>query len=164
MHNKGAKGMADNCRRHTRWMVPALLDQEPFNGYMRRPSIAGGFARCCKTGGGDKMEKYIALLRGINVGGKRPVPMAALKALFEGNGYAGVSTYVQSGNVIFCILEVLTLTCTPTGIPRRGPRFTVKGEPAPSGNPRRIALTGIRCSIYGAVKKQQRRVIFTAVY
>lgn len=47
------------------------------------------------------MEKYIALLRGINVGGNRPVPMPALKALFEENGFAGVSTYIQSGNVIF---------------------------------------------------------------
>jgi uncharacterized protein (DUF1697 family) len=47
------------------------------------------------------MEKYIALLRGINVGGNRPVPMSALKALFEENGFADVSTYIQSGNVIF---------------------------------------------------------------
>ena len=47
------------------------------------------------------MEKYIALLRGINVGGNRPVPMAELKALFEENGFKDVSTYIQSGNVIF---------------------------------------------------------------
>jgi len=47
------------------------------------------------------MEKYIALLRGINVGGNRLVPMAALKALFEENGFENVTTYIQSGNVIF---------------------------------------------------------------
>jgi uncharacterized protein (DUF1697 family) len=47
------------------------------------------------------MERYIALLRGINVGGNRPVPMPALKALFEENGLENVSTYIQSGNVIF---------------------------------------------------------------
>ena len=44
------------------------------------------------------MEKYIALLRGINVGGNRPVPMAALKSLFEENGFENVSTYIQSGS------------------------------------------------------------------
>ena len=47
------------------------------------------------------METYIALLRGINVGGSRPVSMAELKALFEENGFENVSTYIQSGNVIF---------------------------------------------------------------
>jgi uncharacterized protein (DUF1697 family) len=47
------------------------------------------------------METYIALLRGINVGGNRLVPMAALKALFQEIGFEDVSTYIQSGNVIF---------------------------------------------------------------
>ena len=47
------------------------------------------------------METYIALLRGINVGGNRPVSMAELKALFEESGFENVSTYIQSGNVIF---------------------------------------------------------------
>jgi len=47
------------------------------------------------------METYIALLRGINVGGSRPVSMAELKALFEENGFDNVSTYIQIGNVIF---------------------------------------------------------------
>ena len=47
------------------------------------------------------MEGYLALLRGINVGGKNLIKMAALKACFEGMGLAGVRTYIQSGNVIF---------------------------------------------------------------
>lgn len=45
--------------------------------------------------------KYIALLRGINVGGNRKVEMKKLKALFESLGYNNVSTYINSGNVIF---------------------------------------------------------------
>jgi uncharacterized protein (DUF1697 family) len=44
---------------------------------------------------------YLALLRGINVGGKNKVVMAALKACFEELGYANVRTYIASGNVIF---------------------------------------------------------------
>ena len=44
---------------------------------------------------------YVALLRGINVGGKNIVRMADLRAAFEDSGYTAVSTYIQSGNVLF---------------------------------------------------------------
>jgi len=47
-----------------------------------------------------KLTPYLVLLRGINVGGKNKVPMAALKELLEGMGYSNVSTYIASGNVI----------------------------------------------------------------
>ena len=47
------------------------------------------------------MTSYVALLRGINVGGKNPIKMPALKACFEVNGFENVSTYIQSGNVLF---------------------------------------------------------------
>ncbi len=45
--------------------------------------------------------KYIALLRGVNVGGNRKVEMKKLRNLFESLGYANVITYLNSGNVIF---------------------------------------------------------------
>ena len=51
------------------------------------------------------MTRYVALLRGINVGGKNLIPMPALKAAFEDAGYAAVSTYIQSGNVLFDATE-----------------------------------------------------------
>jgi uncharacterized protein (DUF1697 family) len=44
---------------------------------------------------------YIALLRGINVGGKNKIKMADLKSMFEGTGMCRVKTYIQSGNVLF---------------------------------------------------------------
>lgn len=47
------------------------------------------------------MKTYIALLRGINVGGHNKILMADLKALFESLGYKDVKTYIQSGNVVF---------------------------------------------------------------
>ncbi len=47
------------------------------------------------------MAKYIALLRGINVGGKNSISMKDLKAAFEENGFANVTTYINSGNVLF---------------------------------------------------------------
>jgi uncharacterized protein (DUF1697 family) len=45
--------------------------------------------------------RYISILRGINVGGNRKIPMADLKSLFGKIGFANVQTYIQSGNVIF---------------------------------------------------------------
>lgn len=45
--------------------------------------------------------KYVALLRGINVGGNHKVAMKQLKAVFEKAGMENVSTYINSGNVIF---------------------------------------------------------------
>jgi uncharacterized protein (DUF1697 family) len=47
------------------------------------------------------MARQIALLRGINVGGRRKVPMAGLRELMSELGYEDVRTYVQSGNVVF---------------------------------------------------------------
>ncbi|AHF08984.1 MULTISPECIES: DUF1697 domain-containing protein [Dehalobacter] len=45
--------------------------------------------------------KYIALLRGINVGGKNKVSMHDLKNCFENAGFLNTRTYINSGNVIF---------------------------------------------------------------
>ena len=47
------------------------------------------------------MTTYVALLRGINVGGNNKVPMADLRAMCLGLGYDNVETYIQSGNVVF---------------------------------------------------------------
>ncbi|MFI5240144.1 MAG: DUF1697 domain-containing protein [Candidatus Saccharimonadia bacterium] len=46
------------------------------------------------------MKYYVVLLRGINVGGKNIIPMAALKSFLEDLGFKNVSTYIASGNVI----------------------------------------------------------------
>src|SRR5579859_888273 len=45
--------------------------------------------------------KYVALLRGINVGGKNRLPMKDLAAMFVAAGCHDVRTYIQSGNVLF---------------------------------------------------------------
>ncbi|MEU8772552.1 DUF1697 domain-containing protein [Streptomyces sp. NPDC048606] len=44
---------------------------------------------------------YAALLRGINVGGNKKVPMAELRTVLEGLGHRDVKTYLQSGNAVF---------------------------------------------------------------
>ncbi len=48
-----------------------------------------------------KSEKYLALLRGINVGGNNIIKMATLRTCFEEMRFDNVRTYIQSGNVIF---------------------------------------------------------------
>lgn len=50
---------------------------------------------------GDTMTLYIALLRGINVGGNNKIKMAELKAALGELGLARVQTYIQSGNLLF---------------------------------------------------------------
>jgi uncharacterized protein (DUF1697 family) len=47
------------------------------------------------------MVTHVALLRGINVGGRNKVAMADLRAAVASLGHADVSTYIQSGNVLF---------------------------------------------------------------
>lgn len=50
---------------------------------------------------GGGMKTYIALLRGINVGGKGTLPMKELVAMIESLGCRNVRTYIQSGNAVF---------------------------------------------------------------
>jgi uncharacterized protein (DUF1697 family) len=47
------------------------------------------------------MPIYIAMLRGINIGPHKRMKMEKLRAACEGLGFAGVKTYIQSGNAVF---------------------------------------------------------------
>lgn len=60
------------------------------------------------------MSKYLALLRGINVGGNNIIKMAGLQKTFEEMRFAAVKTYIQSGNVIFSADEKDKTTLTQT--------------------------------------------------
>lgn len=51
------------------------------------------------------MQRYVALLRGINVGGNNKVEMKKLKKVFEDLRYTDVLTYINSGNIIFSTQE-----------------------------------------------------------
>ena len=44
---------------------------------------------------------FVALLRGVNVGGKNMINMSSLKTSFEQLGFKDVSTYINSGNILF---------------------------------------------------------------
>lgn len=94
----------------------------------------------------------MALLRGINVGGRNKIAMADLRAAFGEAGYSSVATYIQSGNVLFgsptaadrieaeVEAEVEAVLEARFGIPlvvvvrsHRGLRQVVEGAPAPFG-------------------------------
>ena len=54
------------------------------------------------------MTVYVAMLRGINVGGQKIIRMEKLRASFETLGFQKVRTYVQSGNVVFEATKALS--------------------------------------------------------
>lgn len=54
----------------------------------------------------NNMDTYIVLLKGINVGGHKKVPMADLRELLTKSGFLDVKTYIQSGNVILKSSEI----------------------------------------------------------
>ena len=51
------------------------------------------------------VAQYVALLRGVNVGGNNIIRMSELKRCFEAHGFGNVATYIQSGNVLFEAIE-----------------------------------------------------------
>jgi uncharacterized protein (DUF1697 family) len=54
-----------------------------------------------KKAGGKAASTYVALLRGVNVGGAKRVPMVTLRDMLSGLGYSGVTTLLNSGNAVF---------------------------------------------------------------
>ena len=88
--------------RRRAWLVPVASRRE--NQPMEpAPSgrLIGALGVWEHASNGDRMNTYIALFRGINVGGKNSLPMKELVALFGDIGAKNVRTYVQCGNVVF---------------------------------------------------------------
>lgn len=65
----------------------------------------------------EQQNCYVSLLRGINVGGHNKIPMTDLKNLYAALGFKQISTYIQSGNVVFeaeCTLQEAEKTLAQT--------------------------------------------------
>lgn len=60
------------------------------------------------SGGGRASSTHVALLRGINVGGRNKLPMVELAQVFVESGAGNVRTYIQSGNVVFTAAAAVT--------------------------------------------------------
>ncbi|MEO8696268.1 MAG: DUF1697 domain-containing protein [Acidimicrobiales bacterium] len=59
------------------------------------------------------MTRFVALLRAVNVGGKNQISMAKLRTVLESLGYSDVTTYIQSGNIVFNGKERTTAAVLP---------------------------------------------------
>ena len=82
----------------TAWRVRAVSTGKETRGTKKaRPETGSAAEKPSRSKG----KVYAALLRGLNVGGKGLVKMDKLKAAFTALGYTEVSTYIQSGNVLF---------------------------------------------------------------
>lgn len=84
--------MPSNSKLYFLWLIPSSL-----------PVVITGrlaYTLVMKKGT-PKTERYAALLRGINVGGNNIIKMSELKLCFESLGFLDVSTYINSGNVLF---------------------------------------------------------------
>jgi uncharacterized protein (DUF1697 family) len=79
---------------------------------MERSIIGTGYLPPKRSVVLSTVKIYVALLRGINVGGNNVIRMPALKACFEAEGHRRVSTYIQSGNVLFTSDRARRLTLT----------------------------------------------------
>ena len=101
----------DNLRRAQDAALVSRSKQRLTSGTRASGSPEGGGAGAYSRGmselgsGGDVSSGggvvHVALLRGINVGGRRKLPMAELGAIFADAGATGVRTNIQSGNVVF---------------------------------------------------------------
>jgi uncharacterized protein (DUF1697 family) len=86
------------AHRHRRVRGPGARVSLASDGRCRRSAAARPWDDRTQV---DAVNVYVALLRGINVGGSNLIRMAALKACFEAEGFREVATYIQSGNVLF---------------------------------------------------------------
>src|SRR5260370_8357682 len=72
-------------------------------------------------------SRHVALLRGINVGGKNMLPMKELAGMFAKARCSDVTTYIQSGNVVFCADDKVAAGVGAAVARQGGGRFGVGG-------------------------------------
>src|SRR5262249_24036943 len=105
-HPAGIQG-ARHHRLHRRhpwaWCDAATRNPgpDPRTVHSRHPPGSGGDLQPLARVNRSSAMKYVALLRGINVGGANVIKMAALKSCLERLGFASVTTLIASGNVVF---------------------------------------------------------------
>ena len=93
-------------RSQAAYSVYEIREGEISNVWYFEAEVSGIDSIWCVAGlesamGSASLKAHVALLRGINVGGKNKVPMVDLREAFEKAGCEDVRTYIQSGNVVF---------------------------------------------------------------
>jgi uncharacterized protein (DUF1697 family) len=75
---------------------------------------------------GTPANRHVALMRGVNVGGKNKLMMRDLAGIFEAAGCADVETYIQSGNVVFTATPTLAATIPARIAKQVEARFSIR--------------------------------------
>ena len=84
------------------------------------------------------MPTHVALLRGINVGGRNKVAMADLRAVMTSLGYTEVATYIQSGNVVFTSTDTDTALMAASNPAAPAPMTATSQTVSDIGSPARL--------------------------
>lgn len=105
---RGLPELPDDRAHHVADAAPEQMASSPPAAFDERHQIEirnswtrSDYHSCPYGYNQSSMKQYVALLRGINVGGKNLIKMTDLKTSFEALGFENVSTYIQSGNVLF---------------------------------------------------------------
>lgn len=109
----------------------------------------------------DRSPKFLALLRGINVGGKNVIPKDALKQCFEDQGFRSVRTYIQSGNVLFRSERTSVKDLTATIEQALSDRFSYAARSVVLSERRYKAAIGAAPDGWGRNEDQKHNALFT---
>ena len=106
-------------------------------------------------------ERYVALLRGINVGGHNVIPKDALRCSFEELGFTRVRTYIQSGNVVFRAAPEATGRLTARVEARLSERFSYAARAVVLSAADYAALLAAAPAAWGADEGCRHNALFT---
>ncbi len=106
-------------------------------------------------------KRYLALLRGINVGGKNIIAKDALRVCFEDLGFSSVRTYIQSGNILFRSSEASVAKLTREIERLLSDRFDYPAQAAILSHPRYQSALRAAPKTWGRDDQQKHNALFT---
>lgn len=108
-----------------------------------------------------KQSAYLALLRGINVGGKNLIAKEDLRRCFEALGFDGVRTYIQSGNVLFRSTETSVKNLTTLVEAGLADRFNYQAQAAVLSHSKYKSAVAAAPEDWGQDPAQKHNALFT---
>ncbi len=109
----------------------------------------------------QRQAHFLALLRGINVGGKNVIAKDDLRQCFEDLGFTDVQTYIQSGNILFRSAETRVRELTTTLEAGLSDRFSYKAQAVVLSHKRYISAVQAAPNEWGKNERQKHNALFT---
>ncbi|MDA7979189.1 MAG: DUF1697 domain-containing protein [Pirellulales bacterium] len=107
-----------------------------------------------------RQTRYLALLRGINVGGKNIISKDDLRQCFEGMGFSAVRTYIQSGNILFQSTQSSVAELTAAIEARLSGRFKYNAQAVVIARGRYKSAVAAAPSGWGKDEQQKHNAMF----